>query len=189
MQTSDILFTRQTHYADKAGKHYDVRLVAGDKAYSFATKKELPEVGQSIILWEQPVHTADYALQEKGEIEKNQYGAGSFKLDFVRKARLEQKGEDHFTMTTPKGEKYLLKSVPKFGDGAWLFKRLEMKKENKYLEKIAESYGIPKHSKSGKVPKGKHRQLYQIEAFSRSSRPTDKRLIINYRNARRWNAD
>lgn len=184
MQTSDILFTRQTHYADKAGKHYDVRLVAGDKAYSFATKKELPEVGQSIILWEQPIHTADYALQPSGTIEKNQYGAGSFKLDFVRKANLEQRGEDHFTLTTHKGEKYLLKSVPKFGDGAWLFKRLEMK--NKYLEKIA-SFG--KAEKQGKVPKGKHYKMYQIEAFERSAKPTQKRLIINYRNARRWNAD
>jgi hypothetical protein len=186
MQTSDILFTRQTHHADRAGKHYDVRLVAGDKAYSFATKKELPEVGQSIILWEQPVHTSDYALRESGTIEKDQYGAGSFKLDFVRKAKLEQRGEGHFTLSTSKGEKYLLKAVPKFGDGAWLFKRLEMEKKNKYLEKIAIYYEIPAHSKSGKVPTGKVYHQYQLEAFSRGMRPTDKRLIILHRNESRW---
>lgn len=186
--SQDILLTRQHHLADRAGEHYDIRLVVGDVAHSFATKKDMPEIGKTIILYEQPVHDASYALSKEVIIPKGQYGAGKTTLDFVRKANLEKK-EDYYTLTTHKGEKYLLKEVPKYDKGAWIFKRLEMKKENKYLEKIAESYGIPMHPKQGKVPKGKHRELYQIEAFSRSSRPTDKRLIINYRNARRWNAD
>lgn len=134
----DILFTRQIHDADRAGRHFDVRLVDGDIAYSWATKKELPEPGKSIILWSQPNHDAKYALSDNIEIPKGQYGSGTTKLDFVRKARIEH-SEDHFTMTTKEGEKYLFKHVPKFGEGAWLFKRLDMEKKasNKYLEKIA----------------------------------------------------
>ena len=41
----NVLFTRQRHEADRAGLHYDYRIVVGDKALSWATKKELPEEG------------------------------------------------------------------------------------------------------------------------------------------------
>ncbi len=131
----EILFTRQIHDADKAGRHFDIRLVDGDKAFSWATKKEIPGPGGSIILWQQPDHSAHYALSEEVEIPKGQYGAGKTKLDFVRKATIEH-SDKHFTMTTKQGEKYLFKPVPEYGEGAWLFKNLE---KNKYLEKIAKS--------------------------------------------------
>lgn len=119
----EILFTRQIHDADRAGRHYDIRLVDGSVAKSWATKKELPEPGKSILLFQQPDHTANYALSEEIEIPKGQYGAGKTKLDFIRKATIEH-SENHFTMTTSKGEKFLFKHVPKFGEDAWLFKNL-----------------------------------------------------------------
>lgn len=136
MNDSEILFTRQRHEADVAGLHYDYRIVIGDKAYSWATRKELPEKGKSIILHEQPVHTADYALSEKVVIPKGQYGAGVTTLDWVKKGRI-KKGDDHYVISTTTGEKFLLKHIPSYGEKQWLFKQLETK-PNKYLDKAAE---------------------------------------------------
>jgi hypothetical protein len=151
-----ILFTRQIHDADRTGFHYDIRLVAGDKAFSFATKKDIPEEGKSIILYEQPVHTKEYALSKRVVIPKGNYGSGTTTLDFVRKAHLEDK-EGHYIMTTSDGkEKYLLKQVGKYDKTAWLFKNLgtgtEMK--NKYVEKIASMttpHSMPKFLRARKL--------------------------------------
>jgi len=146
----EILFTRQRHEADRAGLHYDVRLVHGDKAYSWATKKELPESGKSIILWEQPVHDATYALSKRVEIPKGQYGSGTTTLDFVRKATVEHKNDEHFTMTTKDGERYLFKKLPSYGEKAWLFRNLgdkSMSTKNKYLEKAASLFFKSKDEK------------------------------------------
>ena len=137
----DVLLTRQTHLADVAGKHYDWRIVVGDKALSWATKKETPKPGQSILLHEQPVHTAHYALSEKVEIPKGNYGAGTTTLDFVRKAKL--KKTDKYWTIESNGEKYLLKQLPAnevYGDKAWLFRNL-----TKPLEKEA---ATKRHSRS-----------------------------------------
>jgi hypothetical protein len=138
----NVLFTRQTHVADRAGKHSDYRLVLGNKAYSWATKKELPEIGQSIMLWEQPVHTADYALSKKVVIPKGQYGAGITTLDWVKKGQA-QFEDGKIVIHTNEG-RFLLKKMPNYENGSgWLFKQLpkedkmEKKAENKYLEKIA----------------------------------------------------
>lgn len=134
----NVLFTRQRHEADRAGLHYDYRIVVGDKALSWATKKELPETGKSIMLWEQPVHTADYALSNKVIIPKGQYGAGITTLDWVKKGQADIK-DGQITVHTNEG-RYLLKHMPTYQDGTgWLFKKLRREKMgNKYLEKIAE---------------------------------------------------
>lgn len=137
----NVLLTRQTHIADRAGKHYDYRIVIGDKALSWATKKELPENNKPIILWEQPVHTASYALSKKVIIPAGNYGAGTTTLDFVRKAKLETRGPDSYVLSVAGGERYLLKKMPKYDEGAWLFKSLTKSttppEKNKYLEKAA----------------------------------------------------
>lgn len=136
MKTSDILFTRQHHLADRAGDHYDIRLVIGNKAHSFATRKDIPEPGKSIMLYETSIHTKDYALRKRIVIPKGNYGSGTTTLDFVRKAKL-VKNEDkgHFVMETTKGERFLLKPLSISGQKTWLFKNLgEAKKD---LEKSA----------------------------------------------------
>jgi len=135
----EILFTRQRHEADRMGLHWDYRLVAGDKAYSWATKKELPEPGRSIILFEQPVHDRHYALSKKVVIPKGSYGAGVTTLDWVRKARIgENSTSDQLTIHTKDGQKFLLKKLKgsEWGDKAWLFRNLG-KTGNKYIEKAA----------------------------------------------------
>lgn len=138
----DILFTRQKHEADRAGTHWDYRIVIGDKAYSWASKKDIPEKGKSIILHEQPVHTASYALSDKIEIPKGQYGAGTTTLDWVVKGKVESRN-GHHVINTSKGDRFFLKKMDQYGPKQWLFVRLpdlEKKAEmaNKYLEKIAE---------------------------------------------------
>lgn len=134
-----VLFTRQRHEADRAGLHYDYRLVVGDIAHSWATKKEMPEPGKSILLWQQPVHSKHYALSERVEIPKGQYGAGTTTLDWVKKGKAEL-GQDKIVIHTEDG-RFLLKKMPEnYGEGAWLFRHLEDKdmEKNKYLEKVDE---------------------------------------------------
>ena len=136
----NVLFTRQTHIADKAGKHYDYRIVVGGIAHSWATKKELPEEGKPIMLWEQPVHTASYALSDNIVIPKGQYGAGVTTLDSVQKGKAEF-SDDKIVVHT-RDAKYLLKKMPNYQDGSgWLFRKLpkEEKTINPYLTKIAEA--------------------------------------------------
>ena len=130
-----VLFTRQRHEADRAGLHWDYRLVIGDKAHSWATKKELPEPGKSIMLWQQPVHTAHYALSERVEIPKGQYGAGVTTLDWVKKAKAELT-DDKIIIHTDDG-RFLLKKMPNYQDGSgWLFRNLGKEKD---MEKKAET--------------------------------------------------
>lgn len=137
----EILFTRQLHEAEKAGRHYDVRFVVGDKAYSFATKKELPTSGQAILLYEQPVHTSHYALSKRVEIPTGQYGAGVTTLVDAFKARTGEHGDENQLTIHVKNQKYLLKKLDegKYGKRAWLFKNLgkEDTNNNRYLEKIS----------------------------------------------------
>lgn len=144
----EILFTRQRHEADKMGLHYDYRLVVGDKAYSFATKKEMPEAGRSIVLFEQPVHDREYALSPKVVIPAGSYGAGVTTLDWVHKATVgEHSTADQMTIRTKDGQRFLLKRIPNsgWGDKAWLFRNLD--KPNKFLEKAAIRIHQYEHSK------------------------------------------
>lgn len=132
----EILFTRQLHEAKRAGRHFDIRFVVGDKAYSFATKKELPEPGRAILLYEQPVHTREYALSERVKIPDGQYGAGMTTLVNAFKAKVgEHSTPEQMTIHT-KDTRYLLKKVggKEYGETSWLFKNLG---SNKYLEKVA----------------------------------------------------
>ena len=155
----EFLFTRQRHDAKKAGLHYDIRFVVGDKAYSFATKKDIPEPGKAILLYEQPVHDAAYALSQRVEIPDGQYGAGVTTLDFVRKAKTGEHSTPTQLTIHSNGEKFLLKKVDdeKFGKTAWLFKNLG-KTENKYLNKVAmliTQYECPKTKQKKWVPENK----------------------------------
>lgn len=130
------------------GLHWDYRMVVGDKAFSFATKKTMPEPGKAIVLFEQPVHTAHYALSERVEIPDGQYGAGTTTLDYVRKGQVEEGHPDGTMILRVKHDKeeqrFLLKKLDdtKYGKSAWLFKNLtgiekKASMSNKYLEKIA----------------------------------------------------
>lgn len=126
----EILFTRQRHEAKRAGLHWDYRLVLGDKAYSWATKKELPPPGGAIILFEQPVHDRGYALSKVVEIPEGSYGHGTTTLDWVRKAKVAPETEEDKLVIHSGDERFLLKKLDpiKYGEKSWLFKNLSAEK-------------------------------------------------------------
>lgn len=136
---TQILFVRQKHDAKRAGLHYDFRVVIGDKAFSWATRKDFPEVGKPTILWEQPVHHKSYLDNPDITIPEGQYGAGTQVIDYAQKGNaLVQNDAYHLELNN--GDRFLIKKAPdSYGEKAWLFlrkKKLEDKK-NPYLEKVA----------------------------------------------------
>jgi hypothetical protein len=139
----EVLLTRQRHEAERMGLHYDTRIVVGDKAYSWASKKLTPEPGKSIILFEQPVHDREYALSDMVEIPTGNYGAGKTYLEYAKKAKLNDHASDEqFTVTTTDdGTRLLFRKLPAdnpWGDKAWLHRNLGRgNMENKYLDKVA----------------------------------------------------
>lgn len=138
----EFLFTRQRHEAERMGLHYDLRAVIGDKAYSWATKKDMPKPGHMIAVFEQPVHDRAYALSPKVVIPTGQYGAGTAYLDWVRKAKVSgDSTDDKIVIYTKDGSKYLLKRSPgKWGNTAWLFRNITGMGEdaNPFVEKVQE---------------------------------------------------
>lgn len=160
---TEILFTRQRHEAERMGLHWDYRLVVGNLAYSWATKKPMPEPGKSIVLFEQPVHDREYALSPKVIIPTGSYGAGVTYLDFVRKAKIgDTSTQKQMTIVTNDGEKYLLKHIPdtKWGDKAWLFRNLGTT-GNKYLEKAAKA--SPKKKNESELQPHQARALKKLD--------------------------
>lgn len=142
-ESTPIILVRQRHEAKRAGLHYDLRMVVGDKAYSWATKKEMPQPGKPILLFEQPVHDAVYALSQRVEIPDGQYGAGVTTLDFAQKGSVTSKDEEHHVELN-NGDRYLIKKMPgKYGDKSWLFLKKKPTIEgssNPYLEKAASMF-------------------------------------------------
>lgn len=141
MNETPILLVRQRHEAKKAGLHYDLRVVIGDKAFSWATKKEMPTSGNPILLFEQPTHTASYALSKHIVIPDGQYGAGETFLDFAQKGKA-QIQDDAYHLDLNNGDRYLIKKMPEhYGDKAWLFlKKKDAEVSSKYLNKVASLY-------------------------------------------------
>lgn len=122
MQEKEILLVRQRHEAERAGLHFDYRIVIGNKAYSWATRKDLPVPGKSIILHEQPIHEAVYALTKKIEIPSGEYGAGVTTLDktWKGKALIKDEGKEYH-LHLNNGDRFLIKHMPKYGEKQWLF--------------------------------------------------------------------
>lgn len=153
----EFLFTRQRHEADVMGTHYDLRLVHGDKAYSFATLKDMPKPGEIIGVFEQPVHDRKYALSKKVVIPKGQYGAGTTYLDWVRKAIVAGHSEEgRLTIFTKDGEKFLLKKSPtKENEHSWILRNITGMgtSENPYLKRIADKQKKKEEVKAMLKPK------------------------------------
>ncbi len=172
---TQILFVRQKHDAKRAGLHYDFRVVIGDKAFSWASRKDFPEVGKPTILWEQPVHHKSYLNNPNITIPEGQYGAGTQVIDYAQKGNaLVQNDAYHLDLNN--GDRFLIKKAPEsYGEKAWLFlrkKKVEDKK-NPYLEKVAalgssdmaaaRSHINKKREESGKSEIGFHDFKEQFE--------------------------
>jgi hypothetical protein len=71
-----LTYVDQLHRARRAGTHHDIRF--GDQAlYSWTTRKGLPVPGEKRTLFQQPLHSPEYASFQ-GEIPEG-YGAGTVK--------------------------------------------------------------------------------------------------------------
>lgn len=163
------------------GLHWDYRMVLGDKAYSWATKKEMPEPGKAIILFEQPVHDREYALSEKVVIPKGEYGGGTTYLDWVRKAKVEPEDEPgKIVINVGDGTRFLLKKMGdnKYGDKSWLFKNLTPPKKlekkavfsiSQALDNTSQDLFHDHSSKKNVIDDKRRRQMYsQIASNSKS---------------------
>lgn len=113
-------FAVQKHEAERAGLHYDLRLhgAPGDKAYSFALRKGLPEPGQKHLAIPQPLHEGSYSDFE-GELQSG-YGKGT--------VTTHEKGRMFVTHASPDKVKFVVASrkspemfaLVKKPDGNWL---------------------------------------------------------------------
>jgi len=102
----------QKHDAQKAGKHYDVRLVdpKSQKAHSFAVPRaRLPGSRDRMLLAiQQPTHTADYALNFEGKIPSGTYGAGSVSIALKEPVNVVKANADRIHFERNDGRKYVL---------------------------------------------------------------------------------
>ena len=83
-RSKDWDYTLHEHKAERAGKHYDLRLGDGRRAYSWAVPKGLPKPGDKNLALRQPDHTVEY-MDFKGEIEEG-YGKG--KVDIADRGKV-----------------------------------------------------------------------------------------------------
>lgn len=124
----------QKHIADKAGKHYDMRLHdKNGKAHSWVIKS-LPGEKDRILAIRQPTHRTSYSNFE-GTIESG-YGKGTVNKVYDKKVNVISASDDRIKIRLPEGTFTMIK--PKSfgkGDKNWL-----MIKSSAYideLEKIA----------------------------------------------------
>jgi len=86
-----LTYVDQLHKARRAGEHHDIRF--GDKElYSWATRKGMPAPGEKRTLFQQPLHSPEYA-DFQGEIEEG-YGKGTVKTHDKGSAFVTEAGPD-----------------------------------------------------------------------------------------------
>lgn len=150
-QGSVFPFLVGLHEADRAGKHYDVRLGTPETGLlSWATRKELPEnPGESIRLIPQPVHSWEYQFFS-GEIPKGHYGAG-----FVHPVQAHQalaldvhSAGITFSFSSAKGLRRY--KIQKTKDGKW------------YLTDVTPNPNLPKKQHYKLIDENKARELLQL---------------------------
>jgi len=102
----------QTHKADIAGEHYDLRLVPpkGNKAHSWAIPKaRLPDAADKMLLAiQQATHTKRYATTFSGKIPKGTYGAGTVELHTNEPVSVLYAGNKKIRFQRPNGDQYAL---------------------------------------------------------------------------------
>jgi superfamily II DNA or RNA helicase len=90
----DWTYALQEHDAERAGKHYDLRLIEPNtgKAHSWALPAaHLPEPGKSVLAIQQPTHTEDYARnfgRKRTEHIESGYGKGSVRIKALEAAEV-----------------------------------------------------------------------------------------------------
>lgn len=121
----------QTHKADIAGEHYDLRLIPpkSGKAHSWAIPKaRLPEATDRMLLAiQQPTHTKHYATTFSGTIPKGTYGAGTVELHTNESVKVLSAGQKKIKFQRPNGDQYMLFRMGT--DKNWGIKKLSQAKD------------------------------------------------------------
>lgn len=94
-------YTVQEHNADRAGRHFDIRLSDGGVAYSWATRKGFPLTGEKVLWVRQPDHTTEY-MSFSGTITDG-YGKGKVKIIDSGKIHILNTKPNRFTFNLYKG--------------------------------------------------------------------------------------
>ena len=101
----------QKHDADKAGTHFDLRLIPpkGNKAHSWAIPKaKLPKRGVMQLAIQQPTHTREYATTFSGKIPKGTYGAGKVTMHTNEPVTVLSAGDNRVKFRRASGEQFTL---------------------------------------------------------------------------------
>jgi len=115
-------FVIQKHNARRAGEHFDIRF--GDPAmgaFSWATRKELPDAKKKISIYRQPLHHHGY-MPFEGAL-RGGYGAGTVRTHRKGKILITKATPDKisFTMAGQRHpERFALIKPRSFKDKAWL---------------------------------------------------------------------
>jgi len=127
-------FTLHQHEAERAGKHFDLRLSDGEHAYSWAVRKGLPEPGKKHLAVVQPTHTPEY-MTFKGPILEG-YGKGTVSIADSGNVRILESKPDkmRFVLTNKKDpEEFMLFRPKNFGKPEdWLLYNITPTREKKW---------------------------------------------------------
>lgn len=102
----------QQHDADRAGSHWDVRLVdpRTDRAHSFAVPKHrFPTTHDRMLLAvQQATHSGEYARTFEGEIPKGTYGAGRVSVAVREPVKILESNDQRIRFERPDGDRFTL---------------------------------------------------------------------------------
>jgi len=111
----------QEHRADRAGKHFDVRIGTKDTGLlSWATRKGIPGPSGKVALFQQPVHRHEYG-QFEGEIASG-YGKGTVRKHDSGKLLVTKvdKGSIHLTRSDKRFPERFVLAKPRGDNKRWL---------------------------------------------------------------------
>lgn len=180
-------FIIQKHKAQRAGTHFDVRFGSPSTGlYSWATKKELPQPGKPITLFQQPIHSFKYKDFE-GVIPKG-YGAGSVEKYKEDKVLINAVTPDaiHLTLSSKQQpERYALLK-PKDGSKDWLLSKAnppDKADAEKIKFKLVEKDDALKLLKG--LPEGSSVQAKVDGALNFIKLLKDRAEVLSYRTSKR----
>lgn len=148
----DIVLVHHKHDAKKAGLHYDWRIIIDGKAPSWATRKEQPLPGGKLILWQQPVHSKEYAETEEMITPDGSYGAGKTTTTYRVKGKMKSSKDQHH-LYMDDGQQFFIKKMPTYSDKAWLLVNVTPKEKD--MDKEAEQRKRKLKNKPKPKPKKK----------------------------------
>lgn len=138
----------QQHDAEKAGKHYDMRLHDNDKTLSWVIKS-LPGEKKKILAIRQPDHRPSYSDFE-GKISEG-YGKGNVKKVYDEGIDVLEASNKKIRLELPEGN-FLMIKPKKFGKKNWLMIKTAELAFMDELEKLSATRMFKLKKRIGRIP-------------------------------------